>query len=91
MDINATFIAIRKLHTIIFGIDKDVSLTYNGGRDGLSKMWDIQIGGREAHNETYDGALLELLSRLKEELSLKVKSIENEAKRLSTALHSMEN
>jgi hypothetical protein len=91
MDIATTFITIRKLHTIVCGVDKDVCLTYNGGRDGLTKNWDIQVGGREAHHETYEGALLELLSKLKDELAEKIRKTKAEADRLSHALHSMDN
>ncbi len=91
MDIEATFSSIRKLHTIILGTDKDVCLTYNGLRDGLTKAWHVRVGDREINHETHDGALSGLLLKLKDELADKVKKTKFEADRLSQALHSMDN
>ena len=92
IDVDATFKAIRSIYSIVGGrTDQDVTLTFEGYSGGVTKPWKAKIDARELKHEQYDGALTGLLSMLKKELAEKVKSAENEAKRLQQALNQLGN
>lgn len=92
MDVDATFKNIRTVYQTVSGKgDSDVTLTYKGKEYGVSKPWHARIDARETTNETYDGALTQLLDLLKKELADKAKSTEAEASRLRQALNQLGN
>lgn len=92
IDVDATFKAIRTVYQTVSGKgDNHVTLTFKGPDYGVTKMWQAKIDAREVNHEEYDGALTELLAMLKKELADKVKSTENEAKRLQQALNQLGN
>jgi len=92
MDIDATFKTIRSVYQAVTSKgDGDVNLTYKSKDYGNTTPWHGRVGIYEAHNESYDGALYQLLNLLKEELSKKVKSAETEADRLRQALNQLGN
>lgn len=92
MDIDATFKNIRSVYQTVSGkSDADVSLTFKGTGYGVTKPWQARIDARECSNETYDGALHQLLNLLKGELAAKAKSAEQEALRLQAALNQLGN
>lgn len=92
IDVDATFRSIRSIYQTVSGkSDVDVSLTYKGKEYGVTKVYTAKIDARELSHEQYDGALTGLLAMLKKELADKVKSAENEAKRLQQALNQLGN
>lgn len=92
MDVDATFKAIQSVFRTVSGkTEGDVSLTYKGTGYGVTKPWVARIEAREANHEEYDGALLELLTKLKQELADKVKSAESEVTRLRQAYNQLGN
>lgn len=92
MDVDATFKSISSIYQAITGkSDAEVYLTYKGTRHGITKPYIVKIEAREASHVTYDGALAELLSTLKKELSDKITSTESEAKRLRQAFNQLGN
>lgn len=92
MDVDATFKAIQSVFRTVSGKSEgDVSLTYKGTGYGVTKPWVARIEAREVNHEEYDGALLELLAKLKQELADKVKSAESEVSRLRQAYNQLGN
>lgn len=92
IDVDATFKAIRSVyHTLTSKSDNEVTLVFEGTSYGVTKPWKAKIDAREIKHETYDGALTGLLGLLKVELAAKIKSTENEAKRLQQALNQLGN
>jgi len=92
IDVDATFKAIRSVYQTVSGKgDADVTLTYKGTAYGVTKPYVAKIDIREMAHEQFDGALTGLLAVLKKELADKVKSAENEAKRLQQALNQLGN
>jgi hypothetical protein len=92
MDVDATFKAIQSVFKTVSGKSEgDVSLTYKGTGYGVTKPWIARIEAREVNHEEYDGALLELLAKLKQELADKVKSAESEVTRLRQAYNQLGN
>ncbi len=91
IDVDATFKAIRSVYQTISGkTDNDVTLSFETSL-GVTKPWKAKVDARELKHEQYDGALTGLLAILKKELADKVKSAENEAKRLQQALNQLGN
>lgn len=92
IDVDATFKAIRSVYQTVSGKgDNDVTLTFKGTNYGVTKPYVAKIDAREVSHEQFDGALTGLLAMLKKELADKVKSAENEAKRLQQALNQLGN
>lgn len=92
IDVDATFKAIRSIYQTVSGkSDVDVTLSFKGKEYGVTKVYVAKIDARELAHEQYDGALTGLLDILKKELADKVKSAENEAKRLQQALNQLGN
>lgn len=92
MDVDATFKAIQSIYKAVSGKSEgDVSLTYKGTGYGQTKPWHARIEACEANHEEYDGALTELLTKLKQELADKVRSAESEATRLRQAYNQLGN
>lgn len=92
MDVDGTFKAIQSIYKTISGKgDGDVTLTYKGTSYGVTKPWIAKIDARECVHEEHDGALLELLAKLKRELADKIKSAESETVRLKQAYSQLDN
>lgn len=92
MDIDKTMKDIRNIYQIVTSkVDPEVILTYKGNSFGVTKVYHVRCDQREFSHETYDGALLGLLTMLKNELSDKTKSLEKEAIRLNQALNQYNN
>ena len=92
IDVDATFKAIRSVYQTVSGKgDNEVTLSFEGTSYGVTKPWKAKIDARELKHEEYDGALTGLLTMLKKELAEKVKSAENEARRLQQALNQLGN
>lgn len=91
IDVDATFKTIRNIYQTVSGkSDSEVTLSFETSL-GVTKPWKAKIEAREMKHEQYDGALTGLLAMLRKELADKVKSAENEAKRLQQAFNQLGN
>lgn len=83
---------IKSVYYHLSGKDSpDVHLTYKGTSHGISKPWNLKIDIKEINSESFERAAEELLLSLKQELSAKISSMEQQAAQYRRALGSFDN
>lgn len=92
MDLEATVKAIRKVHSILSSKeDAEFMLTNKGTTHGVTKPWRASIGSHEAASGDHMEAITELLNKLKQELTDRIKFTEKQVSDHKKILNSLDN
>lgn len=76
---------IKKIYSLISGKESDVHITFRGGL-GISLCWNLRIDNREVSTASLEDGSQQLLVKLKEELAVMIRQLENQAQALRKAL-----
>jgi hypothetical protein len=87
MTFEKIIIEIRRIHYIATNKDSDVHIVYKGTSHGITKPWNIKVDNKESDGTTELEAALNLFNLVKNDLSDRIKFMENQAASWKEALN----
>jgi len=87
MTFEKIIIEIKRIHSISTNKDSSIFITYKGTSGGVTKPWNIKIDTKEADGTSEIEAALNLFNIVKDDLSERIKFMENQARQLKEALN----